>query len=377
MAGYVITMDSIESLKVCIEQGYYSTNLSEPSGNFWLISHEGTFTDFISMKEGDNIYFFIKRMIYGIGVLVNLVEFDCKLQNYPDATLPTIQDFNNIKQQMVLNDDEAKLNNRVVCFFRAEPNFFQTGVDMDDVLSYRPESFRMLRALWKLSFVKIDDEENKALRDILLKRNESNIGTSNNTFIELNDIHDRVKDVFTTKLKVDAKNIISSCFRKDFLKHEMAIEAGVISSIVNNPSNIFGSWDYVSHQVVASPFKAIDYMDKMDVFGYRYINNYDTVSKYLLIEIKKDSATIEVIDQLMKYVDWINQEYANGDYSMIEAFVVAYEFPKEVIDRKNKICIRNFIKGRRPTIAETWTNVRLIKYRYNEKDNEIVFIELD
>lgn len=62
---------------------------------------------------------------------------------------------------------------------------------------------------------------------------------------------------------------------------------------------------------------------------------------------------------------------------MIEAFVVAYEFPQEVIDRKNGICIRYFIKGRRPTIDDTWTYVRLIKYRYNEKDNEIVFIELD
>lgn len=93
----------------------------------------------------------------------------------------------------------------------------------------------------------------------------------------------------------------------------MAIEVGVVSSIVNDPGTIFGSWDYVSHQVIASPFKAIDYMGKMDVFGYRYIKNYDTVSKYLLIEIKKDSATIEVIDQLMKYNDWINQEYANGD----------------------------------------------------------------
>ena len=40
---------------------------------------------------------------------------------------------------------------------------------MDDVLSYKPNSFRMLRAFWKLSFVKIDDEENKALKDIILK----------------------------------------------------------------------------------------------------------------------------------------------------------------------------------------------------------------
>lgn len=377
MAGYVITMDSLDSLKICIEQGYYSTNISHPSRNIWGIPQEGTFTDFISMKKGDNIYFFIKRMIYGIGVLVDIADFDCKLQNYPDATLPTIQNFNAIKHLMILDDDESKLKNRVVCFFRGEPNIFKSGVDMDDVLSYRPDSFRMLRALWKLSFVKIDDEENKALRDIILKRNEKYIDTKDNVHFEFNTIHSRALELFTPNRKVDASDIIASCFSEDSLRHEMAIEAGVISDIVNDPGNIFGSWDYVSHQVIASPFKAIDYMDKMDVFGYRYIKNYDTVSKYLLIEIKKDGATIEVIDQLMKYVDWINQEYANGDYSMIEAFVVAYEFPQEVIDRKNEICIRNFIKGRRPTIAETWTSVRLIKYHYSEEKNRLVFVELD
>ena len=51
-------------------------------------------------------------------------------------------------------------------------------------------------------------------------------------------------------------------------------------------------------------------MDKMDIFGYRYIKGYNTVSKYMTIEIKKDLADVSVIDQIMKYVDWIQSEYS-------------------------------------------------------------------
>ena len=39
----------------------------------------------------------------------------------------------------------------------------------------------------------------------------------------------------------------------------------------------------------------------MDIFGYRYIKGYDTISKYMVIEIKKDAAQRDVIDQIMKY----------------------------------------------------------------------------
>lgn len=40
-------------------------------------------------------------------------------------------------------------------------------------------------------------------------------------------------------------------------------------------------------------------MDKMDVFGYRYIQGYKTKSKYLVIEVKRDAAGLEVIEQII------------------------------------------------------------------------------
>lgn len=60
---------------------------------------------------------------------------------------------------------------------------------------------------------------------------------------------------------------------------------------------------------------------------------------------------------------------------MIQAYLLAYDFDEEIINYKNKICIRNYIKGRRPVISGAWSNVRLIKYKYTRKD--LIFEEVE
>lgn len=64
----------------------------------------------------------------------------------------------------------------------------------------------------------------------------------------------------------------------------------------------------------------------------------------MLIEIKKDTATIEAVNQVIKYIDWINEEYTYGDYSIIGAFIIVYEFSNQVIENRNRICIRKYTK---------------------------------
>jgi hypothetical protein len=376
LAGYIFNLDNEISLKNSIENGVYSTNLSQPQNNLWKIHHEGTFADFLSMKQGDNVYFFINRKIYGLGELVN-IEFDCKFLNYPNADIPTVPVYNDIKDIMLLNDTESKINNRCICTFKPSPYYFHNGIDMDDVLSSNPNSFRMLRAFWKVSFIKIDDEENKALKDIILKRNEEFLTNPSETFDFSDSLQQSIGNKLSSEYNIGSNNILKYCSGVVNIRHEMAIEAHIIDVISQDDNNIFGRWDYVSHQVIASPFKPIDYMDKMDLFGFSYISGFNTISKYLIVEIKKDKATIEAVDQVMKYVDWINQEYAHGDYYMINAFIVAFDFPEEVINYKNLVCKRNYIRGRRPTKADLWSNVKLIKYRYNNVTNSLDFEEIE
>lgn len=372
MAGYIFNLNKEDSLVSCVENGIYSTNLTAPKNNLWGRQHEGTFADYMSMKERDNVYFFIDRKIYGIGELKN-INLDCKYQNYPNALLPSIKSFKEVKDSILFGNIDENINNRIVCLFKPSPNFFKNGIDMDDILSSKPRSFRMLRAFWKLSFVKIDDEENKALKDIILKRNEDFINNKNECYTFSEKKHEKIEKKLNENYILSSKDLLKSCFKNSSIRHEMAIECSIIDSISSQSKSIFGEWDYVSHQVIASPFKPIDYMDKMDIFGYRYIAGFDTISKYLLIEIKRDKATIESIDQIMKYVDWINQEYSFGDYSMIEAFLVAYDFPEYIIEYRNRTCMRNFTKGRRPTVSETWTNVKLVKYRYDSANGSLDF----
>lgn len=374
MAGYVVNMNDMGALASCIESGVYSTILSEPKNGKWRRSQEGTFADYFTMKPGDHIYFFNDRKIYGIGKIID-VNADCKYLNYIGADEPKIfSDEEYIGRKPLLTLADA--DNRCFCTFVPNPYFFLNGIDMDDALNSDPDRFRMLRAMWKVSFIKVDDEEDKALLNIILKRNEEALYRGNNVFTYSEKKHKYIAKNASDLYRMSAYRLLMSCLnnKDNKIQHEMAIEAALCDILSNDKNTIFGEWDYISHQVVASPFKAIDYMDKMDMFGYRYIKGYDTISKYMTIEIKKDVADISVIEQVMKYVDWIQGEYVHGDYSMIEAFVVAADFPEEVIRLRDEKCVRYFTKGFRPSTSCIWRGVRLIRYEYVE--GNLQFIEV-
>ena len=364
MAGYIMLINDMESLERCVITGTYSTIMSDPLNGVWGIPQEGTFADYYSMKEGDSIYFFSKRKIYGVGMIKN-VAFDCKYLNYIDADQPSVFDVKEYEKRKPLLSG-LNSQNRCFCTFRPNPYFFMKSVDMDDALSSAPSKYKMLRTMWKVSFIKIDDEEDKALRDILYKRNEDSIITGQGTYIFDKREQHRIESKVKQEYRLSSYNMLLNARKGNRIKHEMAIEAALCDILSKENDSLFGKWDYISHQVAASPFKPIDYMDKMDVFGYRYIEGFDTISKYLVIEIKKDDANPDAIEQIMKYVDWINQEYAHGDYSMIEAYVVAADFPEEVKKKRNELCIRNFTTGYRPVQPCTWRNCKLVRYSYLE-----------
>src|SRR5213593_2912254 len=107
MAGYIFSLDSLDSLHRYTTNGVYGTKLSAPSHS-WVAHHEGTFADYATMRAGDNIYFFIQRKIYGIGKLVN-VGSDCKFFNFPEPataspsrTYPYVRQFFGTKATLVL-----------------------------------------------------------------------------------------------------------------------------------------------------------------------------------------------------------------------------------------------------------------------------------
>ena len=367
MAGYLITLNDEDALAELVKNGVYSTIMKSPSKSSWEINHEGTFADYLSMKSGNLIFFFVKRKIYGCGMLVN-AGIDCKYLNYTDAGNPNGDRSNNYKTTHLLSNDSSE--NRCFCTFIPHPVFFRNGVDMDAILQNRDNPFRSIRTLWKLSFIKLDDDESNALYRVLIKSNEANINNGSAILPFDSSFHNKLKRLDLYNYMLNRHFLINNCKneKENTLKHEMALEASLCEILLNEDNTPFGKWDYISHQVAASPLKPIDYMDKMDVFGYRYIPGYDVKSKYFIAELKKETATTEIIEQIMKYVDWVSNEYANKDYSMIEAYIIASDFDDEVISMVKNHCVRNFTKGFRPTEFCVWRNLKIVRYRVVDDD---------
>lgn len=373
-----MSLDSLKSLELYAKYGVYATKLSEPRNGNWAGHHEGTFADYLTMKAGDNIYFFKDRKIYGIGELA-AVGGECKYKNFPDATIPHRYKYSDIKD-LLLWDENQDDSQRVICLFKEYPKFFKQGIDMDDVLASNPSAFRSLRVFWKLSFIKLDDDENQALKDVILRLNKDYLNSTDENEVFRSDytsFHQDILRKVNSSYELSARDILYYSSDGDHIRHEMAIEAGILDQLTTGEDNAirtFGHWDYLSHQVPASPFKPVDYMDKMDVFGYAYLPGFPrTKYKFLVIELKKDAASCDNVDQLMKYVDWVKDEYSFGDYSMIEAFLVAHSFSQEVMDHAREIAKRTYIFGRRPARSNTWNNLRLVKYSFNQTTGLLEF----
>lgn len=83
LAGYIMSLGGSnlkteEQIKKLVHDvftsGVYSPHMNIPQKNEWNGVQEGTVADFLSMREGDHIYFFCKRKAYGIGKLIKIEE---------------------------------------------------------------------------------------------------------------------------------------------------------------------------------------------------------------------------------------------------------------------------------------------------------------
>lgn len=368
MAGFIFSIDSssgVEGLKKCIYDGDYSAivpmDLSVLKTKQIVAS---VLADYCSMKEGDNVYFLSKRCIYGVGKLVNIQE-DCKYKNYLRASVFEKIDLLEEKDYpLKLNDPCA----RWICFFSPEhkEGFFANGIDMDDVLQYKPSSFKMLRAFKDRSFIKIDDEENEALKQFIYLRNKDS-----REFYSFSDAeHKRISAYDLSQYIIKPQETLITQSIDGEASLEMLIEASLVDSIQSNGFEN-STYDYVSHQVIASPFKPLSYIDKIDVFAYRFLENYPGSSKpvdqYLVLELKKGKTNAETVRQLMRYVDWISKEYASGDYSLIKAGVVAKDYVKADIQQVlTSECTRSYISSTHPNTTTIWNDASLYTYDIDE-----------
>lgn len=375
MAGFIFSIykeENIEGVKKCIRQGVYASKVpndklsvqeNESSGNKSKQVMAAVLADYCSMQAGDNVYFLSDRRIYGVGKLVNLGT-DCKYKNFLDANIFE-------KKEKVIEADQPLMQlgpeYRWLCLFEPDQHFFAEGVDMDEVLSYRPSAFRMLRAFQDVTFIKIDDAENRALKECIYLKNRD----KQKYFEYSTSEHERILQSDLEKYLINLEEIIMREFNyeKNEINTEMLLEAWMIDFISKNGFEN-ERYDYVTHQVIASPFKPLAYIDKMDIFAYRYLENFpDTekpTEKYMVIELKKGKATKDFPLQLMRYVDWISREYAAGDYSLIKAVGIAKGYPKGMQKILDEQCKRSYLSDLHPNTTSQWNDLCLYEYSMNQ-----------
>lgn len=458
--------------------------------------------DYLSMKEGDNIYFFCKRKIYGIGELINFENLnDCKAwvsedaknrfvemcedkkgrdghtdnqegksdrndvsENVKDNTVDDLQQesVNSVILHNAVSDyganqpkegtsskenkDNAERDNskkpdnskksgdniHIKFRFGYDRLFYNinnekqttsdgnsidsskdrilkpVAADMDDVLRFRPSSFRTIRFFDKKSFIKIDDDENQTLKEFFyldryLKKNTQIIGIEHTENKEANntdgDKSSSSPNDEKRELVLISPEDIHKVNKKNELSEEMILEAYILDSLLKNDESLvskLGTWDFVSHQVIASPYKPAEYADKIDVFAIRYLQNKGlnhVPCGFLIVELKqgmvsryaqkekyplKEGELEGTIYQLMKYVDWVCTEYAHGDYRLIKAAIIAPRYKlnkskktkdKDIVDVLQGAVTRHTLVETHPFKYEPWHNLSLISYKFDDKKN--------
>lgn len=364
MAGYVFAIggndDPVDAIRACAEKGVFATYLKKETP----IPFEGTLADYMSMKPGDNIYFFCKRRYYGVGELVS-VGPDCKYCNYPHSSELAHPNYASIASDLLVDFGPESAHYRWLCTFKGAPFLFEEGIDTDEILTYKPNTFKMLRAFWKVSFIKLSEEENASLKEIFLLRHQKEMTTRTGILPEHRSVHTAIASRALAGYRITPHDMLRTCTVGTRVKHEMALEAAVVYDLCNGAAPELGRWDYVSHQVVASPFKPIDYMDRIDVLAMRYLPGTKIPCKHLVCELKKDVADQATIDQVLKYVDWVCSEYAYGDYEAIEACIIAAEYPANIASYYHDVVQRYYTLGSHPVRNKQWNALRLLRYSYS------------
>lgn len=377
MSGYLFLLDDDADVKDVFNSGVYSTRMSLPKGH-WGSHHESTLADFLSMRDGDWVFFFQKRRIHGVGRLIS-IGGRCTFLNYPTANLPTADHPDPSHVLLHADDLDEAVQYRWLCTFEGHPGLLSQSVDMDDALAAHPHAFRSLRIIEKRTFIKMDEEEANALLNVLSRRNGP-VSTSPRMRPRRSTALRRIAKVAATAHSLTARDVLTAAAADDgSLRHEMAVEAGLVEALsigTKDATSAFGSWTFVTHQVAASPFKPIIYMDRIDVFGHREFEPFGTIGAYLVVEIKAKTAGGSDVDQLMKYVDWTASQYCGGDYSMIRAFLVAFDFEDDAADTIESHAQRGFTVGARPVVSRSWKDVGLVKYRFDNVARRLRFSRL-
>jgi hypothetical protein len=379
MSGYVINLGARESLELYMRKGAYGTIINRPTRDLWPHAREMTLADYLAIRPGALVFFFLRREIYGVGRVVGFdvgKEEVAALANYPGASFPYASPPQNPQDYLWRENGEE--NQRWVIFFEPYPYFFKVGLDMDEVLASDVKGVvRSLRVFEGVTFIQMENDEVQVILDLLLRHNKDFLdGRGGPELVfgsQAAQTHARIREYDLSQYRIDLDGLIGKYANQDgSIRHEALVHAWLARALAQRQEQairVFGDWDYVTNQYPASPYKPVQWMDKIDIFGYIVKTITEeatpTVVRYKIIEVKKGRVrSSNEINQLIKYVDWIAHTRAGGDYGLVDAYLVAHDYTDNVVQYVQDTLPKDFVTPRRPYAPGRWEQLRLIRYSY-------------
>ena len=398
MPGWLINLagskkDELKFVRLYSENGVYGTRFRKTIDSAWRESQEKTIADYTLVEEGDLVFFFRERNIYGIGLVKGFdtprgrqVVFNI----FPQAVIPDSPSYRSedylwkeqFDEKLWSEQERMGYELRFVFFFDPCPVFFKDGLDMDFVLQSDAKNVaNQIRAFEDRSFIRLEDEEARLLVELFTRRRSRSQGI----FDFQGSAHEGISRIVTDSAAYDFNpdTLISRFAERGLLRRESMMQIAFAYGIAhqNEPfSGVFGNWDFIANQFPVSPFKPTKYRDFADIFGYtcKKLNGRlpDAISGFYVVELKRNrlvgqtentfTEACRYIDQTMKYVDWVANYRAGGDYMLIKAFLVSGGFSDRIIEYAKKNRIRDFVIPRRPYEAMRWEGLSLIQYSFDE-----------
>lgn len=375
VAGVIINLSGREAReRYCLGGAYsYRQSRPEPGRRGWGKNYEAAIADYLGLADGDLVFFFERRQIFGIGRIIRLPgSARAVLCNYRNAW-----DLSATPSGPYLWENEPDDDLRdhpFVVFFEPDPAWYEQGIDMDEALASDTHSYvKQLPFFAGVSFARLDDFEAAHLAGLIRKSNLA--GAEYRTRHQ--NVHRRAAAYLRREdhgFDLDTDALVRQYSEGALVRHEALLEAWLVDALQNRwplLRSIPGRKErptFLGRQVPASPFKPHEYIDRIDLLAYDIekptaSSMIPITNSYLIAELKKDEATVEDVRQTLKYVDWIAHEHQGGDYAGITALIVSAGYPDSVREIAASEGKRLYVKPRRPYGTETWESLHLMEYR--------------
>ncbi len=139
------------------------------------------------------------------------------------------------------------------------------------------------------------------------------------------------------------------------LHYEAVLQGRLLQDFrVGKHKNILGDYDY------CVPFFPTSSQEEIDILLFKHDDT--NVIWYEILELKQSTFTIEELNKLMRYEEWLIQSLSLNSRN-VHSIAIAHEYNEDV---------KNYIRGR---ISYGGKKIRLIKYSFDKSNQSLVLEE--